>query len=55
MDLNLKRKKATKNQYEVLQGNKTGIFLIQREIEYKKYTWDHENHGGIPFSIKKNN
>ncbi len=27
MDLNLKRKKATKNQYEVLQGNKNRDFF----------------------------
>ncbi len=38
----------------MLQDNKIKGFLIQREIESRKYSKHPEGNEGIPFSFKKN-
>ncbi len=38
----------------MLQDNKIRVFLIQREIESRKYSKHPKNNEGIPFSSKKN-
>ena len=38
----------------MLQSDELGGFLIQREIESRKYSKHPKNNEGIPFSSKKN-
>ena len=35
--------------------NKTGVFKIQREIEFRKIEKCYQNHGGIFISCRKGN
>ena len=38
----------------MLQSEELGGFLIQREIESRKYSKYSKNYGGVSFSFKKN-
>ena len=53
-ELNLKRKKSPKIMMKCYKVLKLGIFEIQREIEFRKYSKYPKSHGRIPVSDKKN-
>ena len=38
----------------MLQSDELGGFLIQREIEFRKYRKNYKDYGGVSFSFKKN-